>query len=87
MQRQWKRCPDNKSPKVIYSDKPAEMIVFEGEPKLEPVEGTDLEWASNTDSDVFFLKSTSTWYSRETKVACSVLGAQLSIQQTRTIKK
>ncbi|POF28043.1 SH3 domain-containing protein [Roseibium marinum] len=54
--------PDNVAPKVIYSDKPAEMIVFEGEPKLEPVEGTGLEWASNTDSDVFFLKSTSTWY-------------------------
>ncbi len=54
--------PDNKPPKVIYSDKPAEMIVFDGDPKLEPVEGTGLEWASNTDSDVFFLKSTSTWY-------------------------
>ncbi|MEM5583980.1 SH3 domain-containing protein [Roseibium sp. AS2] len=54
--------PDNKAPKVIYSDKPAEMILFDGEPKLEPVEGTGLEWASNTDSDVFFLKSTSTWY-------------------------
>lgn len=53
---------DNKAPKVIYSDKPAEMIVFEGKPELEPVAGTDLEWASNTDSDVFFLKSTSTWY-------------------------
>ncbi|MDN3718751.1 hypothetical protein QW131_04780 [Roseibium salinum] len=46
--------PDDQPPRVIYSDKPAEMIVFEGEPKLEPVEGTDLEWASNTDSDVFF---------------------------------
>ncbi|PVB60197.1 SH3 domain-containing protein [Labrenzia sp. 011] len=54
--------PDNQPPKVIYSDQPAEMIVFDGTPKLEPVEGTGLEWASNTDSDVFFLKSTSTWY-------------------------
>lgn len=47
---------------MIYSDTPAEMIVFDGEPALEPVDGTDLEWASNTESDVFFLKSTSTWY-------------------------
>ncbi|MTH96155.1 SH3 domain-containing protein [Roseibium sp. RKSG952] len=54
--------PDNQAPKVIYSDKPAEMIVFDGQPKLEPVKGTGLEWASNTDSDVFFEKSTSTWY-------------------------
>jgi uncharacterized protein YraI len=53
---------DNTPPKVIYSDTPAEMIVFDGEPALEPVDGTDLEWASNTESDVFFLKSTSTWY-------------------------
>lgn len=54
--------PDNKPPKIVYSDKPAEMIVFDGEPKLEPVGSTDLEWASNTESDVFFLKSTSIWY-------------------------
>ncbi len=55
--------PDsNPAPKVVYSDKPAEMIVFDGEPKLEAVPGTGLEWASNTDSDVFFLKETSTWY-------------------------
>ncbi|TYC63545.1 SH3 domain-containing protein [Rhodobacterales bacterium] len=53
---------DNNPPKVIYSDKPAEMIVFEGAPKLEAVEGTNLEWASNTDSDVFFLKTDKTWY-------------------------
>ncbi len=54
--------PDNTPPKVVYSDTPAEMIVFDGEPKLEPVPNTGLEWASNTDSDVFFLTATSTWY-------------------------
>jgi len=54
--------PDGKPPKVVYSDKPSEMIVFEGEPKLEPVKGTGLEWAANTDSDVFFHKESRTWY-------------------------
>lgn len=54
--------PDNKSPKVVYSAAPAEMIVFDGEPKLEPVPNTGLEWASNTDSDVFYMAATSTWY-------------------------
>ncbi|MEJ8474567.1 SH3 domain-containing protein [Roseibium algae] len=54
--------PDTGPPEVVYSDKPAEMILFEGEPKLEAVDGTKLEWASNTDSDVFYLKETSTWY-------------------------
>ncbi len=53
---------DGDVPKVFYSAKPAEMIVFEGEPKLETVPGTGLEWASNTQSDVFFLKKTKIWY-------------------------
>lgn len=56
------KASDSPAPKVFYSETPAEMIVFDGEPKLEAVEGTGLEWASNTDSDVFFLKETSTWY-------------------------
>ena len=49
-------------PKVIYSDKPAELILFDGEPKMEAVAGTGLEWAANTESDVFFLEETGTWY-------------------------
>ncbi|MXN64901.1 SH3 domain-containing protein [Stappia sp. GBMRC 2046] len=53
---------DGAAPKIFYSDKPAEMIVFEGEPKLEAVPGTRLEWASNTQSDVFYLAETKTWY-------------------------
>jgi hypothetical protein len=57
-----KPFPTIKPPKVIYSDKPAEMIVFEGEPKLEPVRAPIWNGPSNTDSDVFFLKETSTWY-------------------------
>jgi hypothetical protein len=51
-----------KVPKVIYSDVPAEMLLFEGEPKLEPVPDTKLEWVSNTTSDVFFHKDQKTWY-------------------------
>jgi len=54
--------PGNVPPKVVYSAEPAELMVFDGEPKLEPVPNTGLEWASNTDSDVFFFKETSTWY-------------------------
>lgn len=53
---------DGAAPKVIYSDVPAEMIVFEGKPELEAVPGTGLQWASNTDSDVFYLAETKAWY-------------------------
>jgi hypothetical protein len=40
-------------PKVFYSDKPAELIVFEGEPVWEKIEGTGLSLAKNTESHVF----------------------------------
>ncbi|MEW5422030.1 SH3 domain-containing protein [Amorphus sp. 3PC139-8] len=50
------------TPKVFYSDTPAELIVFDGAPKKEAVPGTSLEWISNTDSDVFFDTKNSTWY-------------------------
>lgn len=49
-------------PKVVYADKPAELIQFDGEPALEPVPGTGLEWASNSESDVFFRKADGNWY-------------------------
>lgn len=49
-------------PKVVYSDKPSELILFDGDPALQDVPGTALRWASNTETDVFFLTPTKTWY-------------------------
>ncbi|WP_210161016.1 SH3 domain-containing protein [Microvirga lotononidis] len=49
-------------PKVIMTEKPSELILFDGEPKLEDVPGTALRWASNTESDVFFDKTGKQWY-------------------------
>ena len=51
-----------KTPKVIYTDKPSELILLSGEPVLEAVPGTDLEWASNAENQVFFHKPSATWY-------------------------
>ena len=51
-----------KVPKVVYSNTPAEMVVFDGQPKLEAVGGTRLRWASNTTSDVFFHEGDRKWY-------------------------
>ncbi|MGO4388247.1 SH3 domain-containing protein [Microvirga sp. 2YAF29] len=53
---------DGKAPKVLSTDSPAEMIVFQGEPKLQDVPKTSLQWASNTESDVFFDKAGKQWY-------------------------
>lgn len=51
-----------KVPKVIYTDKPSELILFAGEPALEPVPGTRLDWAANSESQVFFHRPSATWY-------------------------
>jgi hypothetical protein len=40
-------------PGVIVTTVPAELIVSDGEPDFTPVEGTDLLYMTNTDSDVF----------------------------------
>lgn len=53
---------DGKKPRVFYSDTPAELIVFEGDPALEDVPGTGLQWASNSENDVFFRKEDGLWY-------------------------
>ncbi len=49
-------------PIVLYSDVPAELILFDGDPVLEAVRGTDLEWASNTEADLFRHVPTGAWY-------------------------
>jgi hypothetical protein len=54
--------PDGRSPRVVTSDTPAEMILFKGEPELQDVPRTLLQWASNTESDVFFDKNGKHWY-------------------------
>jgi hypothetical protein len=41
------------APKVFFTDRPAELIVFRGQPVYAPVPGTTLAVATNTDSTVF----------------------------------
>lgn len=53
---------DGKPPKVVYADSPAEMLLFDGQPKLEAIPGTGLKWASNTTSDVFYREADRSWY-------------------------
>jgi hypothetical protein len=53
---------DGKAPKIIVTDTPAEMILFDGEPALQDVPKTSLQWASNTEADVFFDKTGEQWY-------------------------
>ncbi|WP_037547474.1 SH3 domain-containing protein [Stappia stellulata] len=49
-------------PRILTSDVPAELILFNGPAKLQTVPGTGLEWVENTEADLFKLTSTGSWY-------------------------
>ena len=61
----------DKAPKLIVSTEPAELIQTEGEPKLEPVNGTDLLFLTNSESDIlmditsqqYYILISGRWYS------------------------
>ncbi|MFT5343190.1 MAG: hypothetical protein ACI9BH_002409 [Paracoccaceae bacterium] len=53
---------DNDTPHIYYSDTAAELISFQGEPEFEDVPGGDLQWVSNTESDLFKMKTSDTFY-------------------------
>ena len=52
----------NVTPDVFYSDKPAEVILFDGKPAYAQIPDTQLEYATNTNSVLFVFKSTQQFY-------------------------
>ena len=56
---------ENKSmpaPWVYVSNKPSELILLDGEPKLTPINGTQLSEVTNTKSLLFFHAGTKQFY-------------------------
>jgi hypothetical protein len=51
-----------KPPTVFYTNKPAEVILFKGEPSYAQIPGTQLSYATNTDADVFVYNATKDFY-------------------------
>ena len=49
-------------PMVYYSATPAEIVVFGGAPQWTPIPGTQLSYASNTESTVFKYTPTGAYY-------------------------
>jgi len=51
-----------KAPKVFYSSTAAELIAFDGTPQWKPIQGTNLAYATNTDSNFFIDYATNRLY-------------------------
>jgi hypothetical protein len=50
------------APDIFYSDKPAEVILFDGQPVYAQIPDTQLEYATNTNSVVFVYTPTQQFY-------------------------
>jgi hypothetical protein len=51
-----------KPPTIFYSTKPAEVILFQGQPAYANIPGTQLSFATNTDADLFIYNPTKSYY-------------------------
>lgn len=51
-----------KPPHVYYSETPSELILFDGQPVYSKIEGTQLVYATNTESDVFVDSAANAYY-------------------------
>ncbi len=53
---------ENNAPQIFHSDKPAVLLMVQDKPVLAPIEKTDLQFIVNTNWNLFFDKSTKTYY-------------------------
>lgn len=49
-------------PPIIYSESPSILVMFRGEPEFQPVKGTELLYASNTNWDLFLETGSSRYF-------------------------
>ena len=54
--------PKGPPPAVFYANKPAEVILFKGDPSYANIPGTQLSYATNTDADLFVYNTTRDFY-------------------------
>lgn len=53
---------DEGAPQIFYSDAAAELLSFNGDPAFDDVPGGNLQWASNSESDLFRMKPDGPYY-------------------------
>jgi len=49
-------------PRIVVSERPMRLLLIDGQPALEPIESSELEYVINTDWDIFHDKGTDRWY-------------------------
>lgn len=49
-------------PEVIVTTDTTDLVMIDGEPDLEPIEGTELAWVANTDRDLFVLTADRSYF-------------------------
>ena len=54
--------PKGATPDIFYSDKPSEVILFDGQPVYAQIPDTQLQYATNTNSVVFLYKPAQQFY-------------------------
>ncbi|MCI0595830.1 MAG: hypothetical protein L0Z48_04725, partial [candidate division Zixibacteria bacterium] len=52
----------NDPPTIYYSENPAILLIFDGDPLFAPIANTELEFTVNTNWDIFFDKTDSSFY-------------------------
>jgi hypothetical protein len=63
-------------PTIFYSEKPGILVVFDGQPILAPIQGTNLKYAVNTNWNVIFNGADSRYYLLDTDHWISSASAQ-----------
>lgn len=67
---------NHEAPPIYYSESPAILVVFDGNPIMAPITGTDLKYAVNTNWNVIYNGSDSHYYLLDGDSWISATGAQ-----------
>ena len=49
-------------PRIVVSDRPMRLMLIDGQPSMQAIDSTDLEYVINTDWDVFHHKPSDRWF-------------------------
>ena len=77
--------PTMRGPDVFFTDKPAELILFQGEPAYLKIPGTNVSYANNSENDVFLHTAGESDLLSDLGplVSCQVAGRSLELRQCR----